>query len=146
VTETNLDNCMMSQASLRAYHGAVAARAEAQASSIKARFEVKEAQLYNHHRKAFVEAGEKATEKAVENAVKTDPKWIAMKMMVIEAESIAAVAKSCKEALNDRRDMVIQLGADRRDESKGQARVLAAQAERDHLTNRAVNAARVANG
>jgi hypothetical protein len=42
--------------------------------------------------------------------------------------------------------MVIQLGADRRDESKGQARVLAAQAERDHLTNRAVNAARVANG
>lgn len=146
VTETNLDNCMMQQASLRAFHGAQAARAEAQASSIKARFEVKEAQLYHNHRTALVGAGEKVTEKAVENAVKMDPKWIAMKIMVIEAESIAAVAKSCVNSLSDRRDMIIQLGADRRDESKGQARVMQAQADRESLTNRAVSAARVANG
>jgi hypothetical protein len=145
VTETNLDNCMMTQASMRAYHGAVAARAEAQAASIKARFDVREAQLYAHHRKEFAKAGEKATEKAIENAVKLDPKWIAGKIMVIEAESIAAVAKACVGALADRRDMVIQLGADRRDESKGQVRIMAAQAERDHLANRAVNAARAAN-
>jgi hypothetical protein len=146
VTETNLDNCMMSQAALRAYHGAMAARAEAQAASIKARFEVKEAQLYANHRKAFVEAGEKATEKAIENAVKLDPKWIALKVMVIEAESIAAVAKACVGALADRRDMVIQLGADRREDSKGQVRTMARDMERESLRDRATSAARVANG
>jgi hypothetical protein len=37
--------------------------------------------------------------------------------------------------------MIIQLGADRRDEMKGAARVMAAQDERDALRKRAVNAA-----
>jgi hypothetical protein len=146
VTENNLDDCMMQQASLRAFYGARAARAEAQASSIKTRFEVREAKIYDEHRKALVTSGEKVTEKAVENMVKIDPRWIAGKQLVIEAESIAAVAKSCVFALSDRRDMIIQLGADRRDESKGQARIMAAQAERENLANRAVNAARVSNG
>ncbi|MFT4064377.1 hypothetical protein [Paraburkholderia sp.] len=146
VTETNLDDCMMQQASLRAYYGARAARAEAQASSIKARFEVREAKIYDEHRKSLVAAGEKVTEKAVENMVKMDPRWIAAKMLVIESESIAAVAKSCVVALADRKDMVVQLGADRREETKGQTRIMAAEADREALRNRAANAARVANG
>jgi hypothetical protein len=146
VTENNLDDCMMQQASLRAFYGARAARAEAQASSIKARFEVREAKIFDEHRKAMVASGEKVTEKAIENLVKMDPRWVAGKLLVVEAESIAAVAKSCVFALSDRRDMIIQLGADRRDESKGQVRIMAAQAERENLANRAVNAARVANG
>lgn len=140
VTEVNLDQCMIEQSGLRAYYGAQAARAEAQAARVKAKFEVVEATLYDHHRKELAKMGEKTTEKMVENAVKIDPRWIKAKNMVIEAETIATINKSLVESLKDRRDMIIQLGADRRDEYKGAARVLAEQGQRDELRDRAVRA------
>lgn len=146
VKDYNLDSCFMEQSSLRAHYGAMAARAEAQASTAKVKFEVLEARLYDHHRKILTDAGAKVTEKMVENAVKTDPRWMAGKENVIEAETIASVNKALAISLADRRDMLIQLGADRRDESKGQARLLAAQNERDNMTNRAEDAAKAAFG
>lgn len=144
VKDFNLDSCFMEQSSLRAHYGAMAARAEAQASTCKVKFEVLEARLYDHHRKILTDAGAKVTEKMVENAVKTDPRWLAGKENVIEAETIAAVNKSLAISLADRRDMLIQLGADRRDEAKGQARLLAAQAEREGMANRAADAGKAA--
>lgn len=144
VKDYNLDSCFMEQSSLRAHYGAMAARAEAQASTSKVKFEVLEARLYDHHRKVLVDAGAKVTEKMVENAVKTDPRWLAGKENVIEAETIASVNKALAISLADRRDMLIQLGADRRDEAKGQARLLAAQAERDNQADRATNAGKAA--
>lgn len=140
VTEATLDSCMIEQSGLRAYYGAVAARAEAQAARVKAKFEVAEATLYDHHRKALALTGEKTTEKMVENAVKLDPRWIKAKNMLIEADTIAAINKGLVESLKDRRDMIIQLGADRRDEYKGAARVLAEQSEREELRDRAMRA------
>jgi hypothetical protein len=140
VTEANLDQCMIEQNGLRAWYGAVAARAEAQAARVKAKFEVVEATLYDHHRKELAKSGEKTTEKMVENAVKLDPRWLKAKNMVIEAETIAAINKGLVESIKDRRDMIIQLGADRRDEYKGAARVLAEQGQRDELRDRAMRA------
>ncbi len=141
VSETNLDKCMIEQAGHRAYYGEQAARAEAQHARLKVRFEVLEAQLYDKHRKLLVASGEKTTEKQVENAVKLDPKWLAGKNTVIEAETIAAVNKSLVDSLKDRRDMIIQLGADRRDEGKGAVRILAQQQAHDDLKSRALAAA-----
>lgn len=140
VSEANLDQCMIEQNGLRAYYGAVAARAEAQAARVKAKFEVVEATLYDHHRKELAKTGEKTTEKMVENAVKLDPRWLKAKNMVIEAETIATINKGLVESIKDRRDMIIQLGADRRDEYKGAARVLAEQGQRDELRDRAMRA------
>ena len=141
VAEHVLDKCMIEQSGLRAYYGAQAANAEAQAARMKARFEVIEATLYDEHRKSLAATGEKTTEKMVENAVKTDPRWLKAKNKVIEAETIASINKSLVESLKDRRDMIIQLGADRRDEFKGAARVLAEQGERESLRDRAIAAA-----
>lgn len=137
VTEATLDACMIEQNGLRAYYGAQAARAEAQHARLKVKFEVIEATLYDKHRKDLAASGEKVTEKMVENAVKMDPRWLKAKNLVIEAETIASINKSLVESLKDRRDMIIQLGADRRDEYKGQARILAEQQERDQLRDRA---------
>lgn len=137
VNEYNLDNCFMEQSSLRAYYGAMAARADAQASMSKAKFEVLEARLYDHHRKSLLADGTKATEKMVENAVKADPRWLKGKELVIDADTIAAVNKALSVSLADRRDMLIQLGADRRDESKGQARMMAIKAEQESTAERA---------
>jgi hypothetical protein len=140
VSEANLDKCMIEQNGMRAWYGAEAARAEAQAARVKAKFEVVEATLYDHHRKELAKSGEKTTEKMVENAVKLDPRWLKAKNMVIEAETIATINKGLVESIKDRRDMIIQLGADRRDEYKGAARVLAEQGQRDDLRDRAVRA------
>lgn len=144
VTETNLDEAMFQQAGLRAYYGANAANAEAQAARLKMKFDIIEATLYDKHRKALAASGEKTTEKMVENAVKMDPRWMKAKNLVIEAETIATIGKNLVESLKDRRDMIIQLGADRRDEYKGAARVLAEKNENTSLAERAAAAARAA--
>lgn len=137
LTEATLDNAMMEQAGLRAYYGSQAAQAEAQHARLKVRFEVLEAKLYDEHRKALAASGEKVTEKMVENAVKLDGRWLKAKNTVIEAETIASINKSLVGSLADRRDMMIQLGADRREEFKGATRVLEAQGERENLASRA---------
>jgi hypothetical protein len=123
VSDTNLDDCMIKQSGLRAYYGAQAAHAEAQHARLKVRFDVLEAKLYDTHRKRLAETGEKVTEKAVENAVKLDPQWLKAKNAVIEAETIANVNRSLVVSLSDRKDMLVQLGADRREEFKGQLRM-----------------------
>lgn len=141
LTEATLDTAMMEQASLRAFYGSQAANAEAQHSRLKVRFDVLEAKLYDEHRKTLAAGGEKVTEKMVENAVKLDPRWSKAKNAVIEAETIASINKSLVISLADRRDMMIQLGADRREEYKGQLRITAAQDERESLAQRAAAAA-----
>lgn len=133
----DLDTCFMQQSSLRAYYGTMAANAEAQAARSKTKFEVLEARLYDYHRKALTDSGAKVTEKMVENAVKTDPRWLSGKESVIDADTIAAVNKALAISLADRRDMLYQLGADRRDEAKGQARMNAIREEQASLANRA---------
>jgi|GEM_PF-1589198 len=136
VSDNNLDSAMMGQAGLFAFHAAEAARAEAQHARVKLRFEVVEAKLYDQHRKALSLSGEKVTEKMVENAVKMDPEYLQAKNMVIEAEMLSGFNKGAVEALRHRKDMIVQLGADRREETKGQVRTLA----HDDVKARAVSA------
>lgn len=142
VSDITLDKCMIEQNGLRAYYGEQAARAEAQHARLKMRFDVLEATLYDQHRKAMQTGVEKVTEKAVENAVKTDPKWAKNKNTVIEAETIFNINRALVDSLRDRKDMIVQLAFDRRDESKGAARVLAQQDERESLNARALAAIR----
>jgi hypothetical protein len=137
LTEATLDAAMMEQSGLRAFYGSQAAQAEAQHARLKVRFEVLEAKLYDEHRKLLAAGTEKVTEKMVENAVKLDPRWLKGKNTVIEADTIASINKSLVISLADRKDMMVQLGADRREEFKGGVRILAAQDERDSLAERA---------
>lgn len=144
LTEATLDTCMIEQAGLRAWYGAQAAYAEAQYDRLKVKFDVLEASLYDHHRKELAASGEKVTEKMVENAVKLDARWLKGKNAVIEAGTIASVNKGLVASLADRRDMMIQLGADRRDEYKGAARVLAEREEHSSMASKAKSAAQSA--
>lgn len=145
VSETNLDDCLMQQAGLVAEYVAKHAYSEAQAARVKLQVEIAEAKLYDTHRKAAAAratvTGDKVTEKMVENAVRTDPKYAAIQVRLIEAESIAAVNKGLVESLKQRRDMLIQLGADRREDGKGAARIMAAQANDSNVADRARAAA-----
>ncbi|MPQ56343.1 hypothetical protein [Duganella sp. FT27W] len=141
VSETTLDDCMMQQASLRAYYGAQAAHSEAQHSRLKLKSEVLEAALYKKFRKELLDAGEKPTEKLIDAYVKDDANYRALENLVIEAQTIANINKSLVDSLKDRRDMIIQLGADRREDGKGQARVMAQEQAHQDLKARALKAA-----
>lgn len=129
VSEIHLDECFQKQSSLRAYYGALAAQYEAQAQKMSTAFEVLEAKLFKKYRDEAAANGVKATEKMLENQVKADPAWFSGKTKVAEARRNSDILKALVMSLVDRRDMLIQLGADRRDESKGQLRMLTAQNE-----------------
>lgn len=137
LTEATLDGAMMEQSSLRAYYGTLAANAEAQHARLKVRFDVLEAKLYDEIRKLLAAGGEKTTEKMVENGVKLDPRWLKAKNAVIEADTIASINKGLVASLGDRRDMMIQMGADRREGYKGAMRVMEAKNEAESLGARA---------
>lgn len=124
ITDATLDQCMLDQASLMAYHTAQHAQAEAQLARVKQKFSILEAGLYDAYRKWFLKEGEKVTEKAIENAVRLDTKWAAAHLLYIEAQTYADMHKGFVASLRDRRDMLIQRGADRREEMKGQVRTV----------------------
>jgi len=142
ISDNDLDKCMIEQNGLRSFYGTEAARAERQAARIKVKFEILEATLYEEHRRLAAEEGEKVTEKALENRVKSDPRWGKGKLMVIDAAGISDINRALVESLRDRKDMLVQLGADRRDEMKGQARVMAGSSLQQELKDRAMNAAK----
>lgn len=149
ISSTKLDDCVCKQAGLRAYWGVRQANADAQLAFIKRKFDTIEAQLYAKYRKAQIEAGEKATEKSIENAVRQDNVWKAMKDVVIEANRIADLNRAAVNAINDRRDMLIQLGADRRDERKGTMRITGGEdtsAKGTLIANRAIGGVRTNKG
>jgi hypothetical protein len=134
VSELTLNENMMQQAGLRAFYGVQAAMAEQQHSKLKQRLELTEAQLNDTYRRAFVTAGEKVTEKMIEAAIHKDATYQKVKNLVIEAESIVNQNKAIVAAMGDRKDMLVQLGADRRNEMQGQLRVMEQQA-RDNAFN-----------
>jgi hypothetical protein len=142
ISDTDLDTHIMQQSSMRVHYAILAAHAEAQHARIKASFDKEEKALYDTHRKALIAAGEKVTENLVDAAVKLDPRWLKGKNLVIESETIAAIAKSAATCFSDKRDMLIQLGADRREEGKGQLRIMAAKAEQESVRERAMSLGR----
>lgn len=140
-TDATLDIAMRTQASLAAYQNEKAARANAQASRAKLNFESKEALLYEAYRKHFITTKEKVTEKAIENAVRKDSRWIKAKEILIEAEMYADIHRGFVFALRDRNDMLIQRGAANRQERNGQLRMSEAQHQAD-IYSAGANAAR----
>lgn len=135
ISEVDLDKAFFEQSSLRAYYGALAAEYESFANRLETIVEAKEAVIARQIRAQALNENKKLSEKMVEELVRSDPKWIKMKNAVYEAQAQATIAKAFVQSLIDRRDMLIQLGADRRDESKGQLRMLEIQKDNAKLAS-----------
>ena len=56
--------------------------------------------------------------------VKLDPEYIKACHEFVDADLQANIARSFVSSLADRKDMLVQIGADRRDETKGQMRMM----------------------
>ncbi|QNK01767.1 hypothetical protein [Dyella telluris] len=124
INPLDLDAGMMRQAGLFAYYAEQAARAEHQASKFEHLVEVTEAKLDRKYRDEAAAMGTKATEGQIKAKVSQDTQMKAAVMAYNEAKMIAGIAKGYAEAFRHRKDMLIQAAFNKREEMKGEVRVL----------------------
>ncbi|WP_155631128.1 hypothetical protein [Burkholderia cepacia] len=136
VNPNDLDEAVISQAPMFVHYAQQAALARRQWEKCKLAADVMESTLDSAWRKKFVLDGQKATEKMVENAVKSDPRMIAAQTKVIEARALYDIANDAREAYMQRKDMIVQVSVDRRREREGQLRIMQAR-EADNATTSA---------
>lgn len=130
---SNLSEAFSQQASLFSYYAEKHAQAERQESRIKMTLDMREAQADRRIRKEAKAEGEKFTEPQIAKLVLLDPTVAKLNRDYIDAKQISAICKAAVEGFRHRRDMLIQLGADAREEKKGTLRMTAGSAgERAH--------------
>jgi len=119
----DLNLAMMSQAGLFAYYASLAAQAQAQLDKFEHLEEIILARLDKKVRDAANAAGTKITEAQVKAQVNLETDAIAVRSAVNEARMVSNICKSTADAFKHRRDMIIQLGFNSREERKGEVRV-----------------------
>lgn len=115
----DLSDAMVSQASLFAYYGTIAAEASRQVDNLKMNLEVVESTVNRLIRDGLVKGGVKVTESMIDKSVQTNGRVVALKRALNEARQIESNAKTALEAFRHRRDMLVQMGLISREEMKG---------------------------
>lgn len=115
----DLDNAFRQQAALFAYYAGKAYAAQAHADGKKQVVSLRRAQIAKQIRDRLADEGKKGTEAAIEQEIEVNPDYARARREHNEAQGVADYAKVCLEGLKQRRDMLIQLGANAREESKG---------------------------
>jgi hypothetical protein len=134
-SEADLNSAFQQQSSLFVHYATLHAKAERQVDDLKLTLEAAESKVYRNLRDAAAEKSEKVTEAQLEKTVSGTEVIINLKKLLNEAKQVAAIAKGAVEGFKQRRDMLIQSGADQREELKGELR-LAARAARDDVLER----------
>jgi hypothetical protein len=131
--DENLDKAYKEQAATFAYYATKAFEAQRQAAAKKLMMSITEAKLDRKLREdaihaaaegeesdAKLKAGKgKLTEKQIEQAIARDPAYVAAQIAFNDASAVASMCNNALEALRQRRDMIIGLGASAREEMKG---------------------------
>lgn len=129
INPLNIDEALASNAQMFVYYATQSALARAQFERMKAAFEILESRLDNIHRKALKEENAKTTEAQIRSAVVSDKAWIQANSRMIDCRTIYDLANDAKEAFTMRRDAVIQMSKDQREERGSITRIAAAKVE-----------------
>ena len=121
----DLDEAFRNQGSLYAYYAQIAADAAKNMENKKLRLDIIEARLSKQKRKEYADAGTRCTEKVLTEDVSISTEYIKARVELNEARALAELLKSCLEALKQRKEMIVQLGAAAREEAKGDLRMSA---------------------
>jgi len=120
INEIDLDNDIAQQAALYAHYGVLMASAMAQMDNWKNRVEIVEAFTGRQSRQLFIEEGKKPTEKMVDQEVTLNAKVQATRNASIEAKEQYEGLKIARDAMAQRKDMLIQIAVTRRGEREGE--------------------------
>lgn len=121
-SEATLNEAMTAQAGFFAHYARIAAEAFHNVSQLKQLLKVTEAEVAKRVRSDAAVTGIKITEKSIEEEITLDPSVRKVRKALIDAEAVYELARNAPEAFKQRRDMLIQIGADRREELKGELR------------------------
>lgn len=123
-SEVTIDGAMCEQASLYAHYSSLYAEAQFQLDSAKQTVDLCEAKLDLEVRDELLAEGAKITEGIVTARIHTNPKYVLAVKRKNEAAKIAHLCKSALEALAQKRDMLIQVSSNIRNEKKGDPRLM----------------------
>jgi hypothetical protein len=134
INPNDLDDAVLSHAAKFVHYANQSRLARRQWEKMKNAFDILESRLYQVHRELLT-AGEakKPTEAVIDAAVKTDPRWWAASNRLTDAQAIYNLANDARSAFEQRRDMIIQISTDRREERKGQLRIMEAKGDADSV-------------
>ena len=122
-----------------AYYGTLVAKSSFQHSQFKDKLEKLEALLDAKYRNQILSEGGKPTEKAIEALIKVDKLWSRMATLVNTARMYSDIHRTNLIALEHRKDMLMQMGAQMRKEMEGQLRTnfaMGASIEREELQDK----------
>lgn len=123
INTNDLQGDFVDQPGLVAYYGQKLAEANYQESKFKRRLDIVTAKLDADVRQKAADNKEKVTEAMVLHRVKISAAYDKAYSDYIQAQMIAELVKGTMEAMRNRRDMLIQLGATQREELKGAPRI-----------------------
>jgi hypothetical protein len=130
VDEMNLNDSFVKQAGHFSFYAAKHAQAERQEHRAKFNIEIQEATIDKELRQEARANKEKITETQITRLITLRPEYQDALNDHIEAKQISNVCKSVAESFRQKRDMLIQLGADQREEKKGAPRILESVGDR----------------
>lgn len=128
--ENTINEAFMSQASLYVHYATVAHQLMHQYDAEKAQLEILESKIDDEIRTEAAESKSKITEAALGKQIKLDARYDAKQKRVLDAKMKANLAKDVLESFKQRRDMLVQMGADLREGMKGELRMKAIEGER----------------
>jgi hypothetical protein len=112
----DLDSAYINQASLYAYYAEQSRIATKKMDNFKLRIDAVEAELDKQIRNEAAESGTKITEKAIEQNILRDEKYVKAVMSYNDAKAVSQMLRDILDAFKQRKDMLIQVGLTRRDE------------------------------
>lgn len=138
INPNRIDEAMATNAQTFVYYATQAAQARGQWERMKAAFEILESKLDNKHRKILKDDNAKTTEAQIRAAIVGDPTWKSANSRMIDCRTVYDLASDAKEAFMMRRDAILQMAKDQREERSGELRLIGARQEsanqRDRVT------------
>lgn len=140
INPNDLDTAFIEQASMFENYGRLHAKAERQVADLDLLLEIKISQVAKALRDAPIEEGKKKPSEAqLDKDVMLHPQVIQLRRAINEAKQIHSLAKTTLKAFEQRRDMLVGLGAKDREQLKGELRMTArSDAERADMHGRAL--------
>ena len=129
--EAHLDDNMVRQPSLVAHYGRLLAEAQFDMDTAKQKLEITESKAAHQLREDANEEGKKISEAQINSTLPTVPSVVKARMTYNRAKADYEGMKHTFEALRHKKDMMVQIGVNRRTEVEGKINGLIRTEKRD---------------
>ena len=119
ISAETLNDCFMEQAGLYAFYAMQAKKVSTALGLKRVHLDTHSAKLGKEFRKEYIASGIKATEKMIENQIFVTASYVKLNLDIVELKTTETLLRDCLESLKQKKDMMIQLAVQQREEFKG---------------------------